>query len=280
MRQLSIGDVAHLISTIPELDGLVLVGGQALNFWAQQLDIATPESTGSFGPAVSEDIDFLGTALEAQAFAEAIKGKILIAGLDDHGPNTALVNFDLDGETHEIDFLRHLKGFTTPELDEVWDKAAVIELMEGTPKLRIMHPMHCLQSQLENVYGVLNRRDEPNGERYAGRVRLAIETCRCISIKCLADGDVNGALEVVELVHNLSRNECAMRARYTDSILVESGAIYEPSMPSKFLEKRLPQLQRLHAIAIKKYEALLVRREQVKEKTDRVSTRDGGANQG
>jgi len=264
MRQLSIADVARLISSISELDGLVLVGGQALNFWAEQLGIATPNSSGSFGPALSADIDFLGTAAEAQAFAEAIKGKILIAGLEDHSPNVALVTFDLDGETHEIDFLRHLKGFTPRELDEVWDKASVVELEDATPKLRIMHPMHCLLSQLENVYGMpLNRRDEPNGERYAGRVRLAIETCRCLSVKHLDEGNTDGALEIAEAVHAMSRGEPAMRARHTDSIVVEDGTICGPPMPSNFLERRLPQLQRLHGIAVKKYEALLVRREQI-----------------
>lgn len=279
MRELSIDDVARLISSIPELNGLVLVGGQALNYWAQKLDIVTPESTGSFGPALSRDIDFLGTAIEAQTFAKAIKGKILIAGFEDHSPNTALVTFDLDGEEHQIDFLRHLKGFTPSELVEVWDKAAVIELVKNKPELRIMHPMHCLQSQLENVYGTLNRRDEPNGERYAGRVRLAVETCRCIALKNLTDGNINGALEVVELVHGLSRKEPAMRARHTDSIHVESGAIYEPPMPSNFLEKRLPQLQRLHAMALKKHGALLVRRAQIKEKKERRGA-DAGTRKG
>ena len=39
-RELSIQDVASIIERVPDLSGMTLVGGQALNYWAETLGIA------------------------------------------------------------------------------------------------------------------------------------------------------------------------------------------------------------------------------------------------
>jgi len=59
-RELSIQDVASIIERVPDLSGMMLVGGQALNYWAETLGIADARSTGIYGPATSEDIDIMG----------------------------------------------------------------------------------------------------------------------------------------------------------------------------------------------------------------------------
>jgi hypothetical protein len=53
-RELSIQDVAGIIERVPDLCGMMLVGGQALNYWAETLGIADASSTGIYGPATSE----------------------------------------------------------------------------------------------------------------------------------------------------------------------------------------------------------------------------------
>jgi hypothetical protein len=61
-RELSIQDVASIMERVPDLSGMMLVGGQALNYWAETLRIADARSTGIYGPATSEDIDIMGCA--------------------------------------------------------------------------------------------------------------------------------------------------------------------------------------------------------------------------
>ena len=159
----------------------MLVGGQALNYWAETLGIADARSTGIYGPATSEDIDIMGSVKAVRAFAQAVGGKSHIAGLDDsHSPNSGVVTFDFQGETHSIDFLAQMAGFKTLELPGVLKCALTVPLCKtSTTPLSVMHPMHCLQAQLENIYGeMLNRRDSLYGKRYVSRVRLAIEACR------------------------------------------------------------------------------------------------------
>jgi hypothetical protein len=117
-----------------------------------------------------------------------------------------------------------------------------------------MHPAHCLESQLENVYGYqLYRRAELGGERYIGRIKLAIESCRRITQRYVDEGDLRGALKVVEKVHTLSLLPAALRARVEDDVRVEDGILDAASMPSRFLEERLPRMRRTHELKLAKY---------------------------
>lgn len=247
-RRLSIRDVRAVLRKVPDPSAIVLVGGQALNFWAEALDIAGENSQEPYGPALSGDIDFLGPPAAALSFGEATGGRVKIPGFDDaNSPNTGLVTLDLDGEEHLIDFLGALKGFSHSEMQQVRRSAIPVGLIaEDQPPLLVMHPMHCLQSQLENVYGQdLNRRAEPGGGRYIGRIRLAVEACRRITDRYLAEGDPRSALKVAEKVHALSLSPAGLRARLEDDVRIDDGISSSPVMPKDFREKRRPQFRRI-----------------------------------
>lgn len=261
-RRLSIRDVRAVVEKVPDLSGIVLVGGQALNFWAEALGIANENSQGPYGPAVSGDIDFLGSATAALAFGEAAGGKVKIAGMDDaHSPNTALVILDIEGERHVIDFLGGMKGFSHQELERVRRSAMPVGLVPGRQQpILVMHPVHCLKSQIENIYGhQLNRRAEVGGDRYVGRVKLAVEACKRITVRHLEQGDTRAALKVAEKVHALSLLPAALRARFEDGVCVEEGIPDSPAMPKDFLEKRLPQLRHVLERKIGKYRRIHAR---------------------
>lgn len=256
-RRLSFKDVLTVVERVPDLSGIVLVGGQALNFWAEKLDIVSPDAANPvYGPALSDDIDFLGSARAALAFGEATGGKVAVAGWESaHSPNSALVTLDIEGDEHLIDFLHSMQGFSSRELERLRRWAVPLKMRRGTPQpMYVMHPAHCLEAQLANVYGeALNRRAGPGGERYVGRVRLAIEACRRIVLQHLAEQDARSALKIAEKVHELSLSPAAMRARFEDGVRVERGIPDSSAMPSDFLEKRLPQLRQQLDRSTKKY---------------------------
>jgi len=81
-RELSIQDVAGIIERVPDLSGMMLVGGQALNYWAETLGIADAKSAGIYGPATSEDIDIMEMSLEEREEFFSI-GKLLKESLND-----------------------------------------------------------------------------------------------------------------------------------------------------------------------------------------------------
>jgi hypothetical protein len=191
------------------------------------------------------------------SFGQALGGEIAVAGVDDaHSPNTALVTLDIDGDKHLIDFLGSMKGFSPQELERVRQWAIPLRVTQGTPRpLYVMHPVHCLEAQLENVYGrALNRRDDPGGERYVGRVQLAVEACRRVGERYLDEGQPRSALRLAEKVHELSLLPSAIRARFEDHVLIERGIPDGPKMPEEFLKKRLPQLREELTRVIKRHQ--------------------------
>ena len=107
-----------------------------------------------------------------------------------------------------------------------------------------MHPLHCLQAQLENVYGSLNRREREDGERNANRVRLLCEIARRTIQRYLDEGEIDSARLMIERLYELARSVPALRARTIDGIDLVEGRSLDAKLGGDFLEKRLPQLQR------------------------------------
>lgn len=244
MRRLSYRQVLELVSGKP-VGELILVGGQAVNAWAEALGIASEYEEGLYGAALSDDIDFLGLAPAAIKLANAIGGDVKVAGMDSHTPNAAVVTFDFDGETNTIDVLHSLQGFSAGQLQEVRDWAATPEMNATLEnKLRVMHPLHCLQAQLENVYGSLNRRDEAGGERSANRVRMLYEIARRTIRRYLDEDAADSARLMIERLYELAHSRPALRARTADGIALAAGHSRDARLGADFLEKRLPQLER------------------------------------
>ena len=140
-------------------DRAFLVGGQALNIWAERYSHCT--ELAEYGPFTSKDIDYFGYQQAAQKLAKAIGGKMRTPSADHMTPQSALVTAEIDGRTVEIDFLTHVLGVKSPNLENA---AAEIVMQVrtgngvGTLSVPIMHPLHCLQSRLANVV-TLGRKD-------------------------------------------------------------------------------------------------------------------------
>ena len=247
-RGLSFSHVQRLLERVPDLRGSVLVGGQALNYWAGQYRIT------NYGQALSFDIDFLGGGAAAEEVALIIGGKVTLADIaNPHSPNTALVTTEIDGVVHHIDFLSSLHGFSISELRRVKDWAIEVRPHGGGPTILVMHPVHCLESVLENTYGAaLNRREGPAGVRAAERVRLAIDACRCMALEYLDQARERDALRIAEKVHAMSIGGPALRAQHEDDVDV-TRAIPHERMPKAFIDRRWPQLQRVRAQAFARY---------------------------
>lgn len=262
----------QLLASAHQLKDAVLVGGQALNYWAEALDITGPDAApdSPFGPALSADIDFLGSADAARELAKATGGKVAIAGAEDvHSPNTAAVTIPDGDAGHLIDFLASLKGFTGAELRAVRKWAVAVRFGGGDARLLVMHPLHCLASQLENVYGsALDRRSGRDGARHAKRVALAVEACRRIVTRYLKSDDARSALRIAERAHELTLLPTAMRALDEDGTKIEV-AIPIDEMPDEFRSKRWPQLVRERDIAQQKHRRLQERRKALAKKKKR-----------
>lgn len=133
-------------------DDAFIVGGQALNLWAERYSHVA--ELDAYGPYTSKDIDYFGQREAAEKLANALGGSVAIPDADDNTPQTAIVHAELDGQPIEIDFLWHVMGVDDVKLKKQASQIKMhIRLPEGTAELHvpIMHPFHCLQSRLANV---------------------------------------------------------------------------------------------------------------------------------
>lgn len=89
-------------------DGAFLVGGQALNLWAEYY--ASAPELALYGPYTSKDIDYFGQREAARKLARQLNGRLRIPRMDDDTPETAQVVATINGAEIQIDFLGHVLG--------------------------------------------------------------------------------------------------------------------------------------------------------------------------
>lgn len=230
-KPLGIKQVEALLAKSPETKDAILVGGQALNVLAVHYGLA------SVATALSDDIDFFGDAHKAVAAGKAWDGKTKTATLDDHTPNSAFVVINIGGTPHQIDFMAQIQGV---QVQELHDWAAVIEA-DGA-SFRVMHPLHVLQSQIENVYGVLNRRSW--GPRMVQRVNLSIQVTESAIRERLEQDAIRDALKMVERIAEIAAGSPALRGWREDNVDVLLAIPEHPRWPAAFSSRRLPQIHK------------------------------------
>lgn len=145
--------VVELASILQLEDGAFLVGGQALNLWAETYSARAPELA-EFGPYTSKDIDYFGRVQAAEKLARALGGKVNIPTIDEATPHTATVEADFQGQHLIIDFLGAVLG-VEPAVMELRAINLKVPMTLGSEAgyilIPVMHPVHCLQSRVANV---------------------------------------------------------------------------------------------------------------------------------
>lgn len=195
--------VYRLASILTLSDGAFIVGGQALNIWAERYSAVA--ELADFGPYTSKDIDYFGQRDAAAKLAEAIGGRLRIPQMDDATPQSAIVEATIDGHEIEIDFLTHVLGVEDAGLK----KAAVniilqVKTAEGIDALKvpIMHPFHCLQSRVANVVTLHRKQDVARRQLEASPIVL-----REYIAEMLVIGDHREATDTLERIFEYLRSD-------------------------------------------------------------------------
>jgi hypothetical protein len=216
---------------------LVLVGGQALAFWARYYDVQPPAE---LVPYVTLDLDFLGDAADARAFASALPGaRVYVASLDDHTPSSArLVADDVFGKPLEIDFLHSLAGLSERDVRR---QSITIESPDGTT-VRVMHPLYCLESRIKNLILLPSKRD-----RYGlAQAALAVPVLRAhLSTVGSTTAGARQALKIAERVVELALSEPGKRCFLQYGIEVLESIPVDSIRSAEFRNRRWPQVLQL-----------------------------------
>lgn len=161
LRPEEVRRILRELAPLSEERRIILVGGQAVAFWAAFFELKPRSSEREI--FTSKDIDFEGAARSARRAGELLGGDVRIPTIDDHTPNTGMVLFkDSDGENREIDFLVAPYGLDGRDVRDTAVRLSVANPSGPDLPVWVMHPERCMESRVYNVVGL----------RQAGRIGI------------------------------------------------------------------------------------------------------------
>jgi len=196
---LSAADVQKILS-ICSPRGL-LVGGQALAFWADHLQVERPANLVS---GVTADADFIGDSVLARDLGKRLGWDTWIPSLDDSTPQTGKVTHRTrSGAVKQVDFLSGVIGLTTKDLI----RRALEMDVPDIGRLRIMHPIDVLDSRIQNLHALPEKRTDAG----IAQARLALGVAHAFIRQQVATQGERAGLKLLERVVDIAGDIAAVR---------------------------------------------------------------------
>jgi hypothetical protein len=183
---------------------MVLVGGQALAFWMDRYRV-----TSEAAAVVTSDGDALGDLARARRMAAHLHAALHTPRADALTSLVAQLRIPTgrDGKVRNIDVLHTL--FTVSGVRKsheftraVWRDSVEVEWKPGH-RIRVMHPLHVLESRVQNAVGLL----ETKGPHVVTQAIWAVDIAREAIRRVLRTGDDSERLGgLIGQVHNLARS--------------------------------------------------------------------------
>jgi hypothetical protein len=219
---------------------IVLVGGQAVAFWADRYRdrCVLP------GPVNSKDIDFCGLQDSVAIAAARLQGTFQVPEPFSNTPNTGLVVFhDSGGNRRLMDFLGDPFGLDYADVIE-WAVDVDVAVAGEVVTFKVMHPVHSLESRISNVGGLPGY-----------QTRLALDQARA-AVLCAREylrdrldvGDERAARAVLRLNERIYR--FAWQNPHAQKVVREQGIdpfdaiLVDDRLPQRFRERRYPDMRR------------------------------------
>lgn len=233
---------ARMLAKLDNLEHpIVLVGGQAVNFWAE-LYLNRAPALAAQAPYTSKDIDFCGPPGAVRECAARLGGRAHVATFDEMGtPNTGTVTFvDDDGFARTIDFLKQPAGLNARETFETSFPAEILD-DEGRPiaTFRVMHPLLSLESRAHNVAHLPGYQTD----HAKNQVRAAILCAREYVRDQVTAGATRRALNANERIFEIATSRAGVLIYLRHGLDVFAAVFAEDGLSAAFYAKRLPQMQ-------------------------------------
>lgn len=182
----------------------VLVGGQALGFWADHFAVPRPPNLEA---AVSADADFIADGELARSLtrklARVLGWKPWIPRFDDATFRMGKVTQKLaDGSVKQVDLLASVAGLVTAG---VVRRALEMEVPE-IGRLHVMHPIDVLDSRIQNL-ALIPAKRTPAG---VSQAKLAIDVARAFVSAEIDERGERRALQLLERIAAIAVDERAL----------------------------------------------------------------------
>jgi hypothetical protein len=178
----------------------LLVGGQALAFWADYLQVNRPPDLVS---GVTADADFIGDSALARDVAKKLGWRVWVPTLDDATPQTGKVTRrSKDGAVKQVDFLSGVVGLTTKDLA----RRAMHMEVPGIGELRVIHPIDLLDSRIQNLHLLPGKRTRAG----IAQARLAVDVARAFIRSEIETRGERAAVKLLERVAEIAADVAAV----------------------------------------------------------------------
>jgi hypothetical protein len=179
----------------------LLVGGQALAFWADHLRVERPANLVS---GVTADADFIGDSLLAKDLGKRLGWQTWIPALDDSTPQTGKVTHRTKtGAVKQVDFLSGVVGLTSKDLAR---RAVEMEIPD-IGLLRVIHPIDVLDSRIQNLHLLPEKRTAAG----IAQARLAVDVAREFIRREVATRGERVGLKLLERIAEIAADIAAVR---------------------------------------------------------------------
>jgi hypothetical protein len=224
-----------------ELD-LILVGGQAINIWANYYASRVPGLT-EYLPFSSEDLDFYGGKVEAIACQKILGGTINLNRDFDPSPNTGVLILPTEDRPLRVDFLGSVFGIGDIELSQ---SAIVFEGQQQLAgvRVKILNPMLCLEGKLKAAIGL-----PQEGRQDLKHLQMSLLFVKEY-IKDTIIADVRQGLKLIERIAFNIWSDAGLSVWYRYGVEINSAIPTEAEISivdskwNTFQTIRLPQIQR------------------------------------
>lgn len=225
-------DVAQLLRAC---DGrALLVGGQALAFWAQQFEV---QPLDVLAANVTLDADFLGSRNIAREMLRTMKrdGWILWeATFDDATFQSAKLSKNERDGIKQVDFLSSVVGLDT---EQITKRAVEVTLAEGV-LLLVLHPLDVLASRFHNLASLPSKRNSQG----IAQAQLALQIVKCYLEQLVIGGPLRTLLSAIERVVQIAQDKRLERTMYAYSLDPLSVVPVEQIQSEEFRVRRWPQV--------------------------------------
>ncbi len=231
-------DVEPVLAQIRDLPDAVLVGGQALNFWADYYVDRLPPRP---GPLTSGDIDFVGPPRAASECAKRLGGSVQFAELDHATANYAVVRFN-DGDGHEriVDFLERICGVDPADLSETAMLITPLDPERAGFQLRVMQPVVCMESRISNVVEY----EKYRGDHGRQQATMSIHCAKAFLMDLLDQGQSRAVQKLNERIFRFAKGRRGRSAAVRFQLEPFAAVVLDDRLPEAFRTTRYPQMQR------------------------------------
>jgi hypothetical protein len=217
---------------------IVVVGGQAVNFWASYYEDRVAELKAA-GPFTSKDVDVCAGSRDLETMAQRLGGTARMAGFDDHPPQVGTITFvDGQGTTRVIDVMTALTGLKSKD---VHDTSVLIDYTTDVGvqlAFRVMHPVLVLESRAHNVLASAKYQTSHG----IGQLRASVHCAREF-LKDLSAKDPKKTLKWNERVFRFRIGDVGKQIATTYGIDSFDAIACGPELPQLFHDRRYPQMQ-------------------------------------